>query len=211
MKEEGPSCRGCHRVAGDDSSWWLKTFLSFFMQKTQHRQNSKSQQLMTVRPHQTCCNLSVSIIINRLGSHCSNVLALTGTFTDGTKLAPYLIISIFSYPKNNKKRISCLLTTLMILVWRFSCLIPTLTSFFKLIVQLFSTLLLTIKIMLLYRSLDLMEESLNVLFDKHVHYHKETKFSISPKLKSKVLKKAIFWENSRIHSKNQKKIKNKKK
>jgi hypothetical protein len=65
--------------------------------------------------------------------------------------------------------------------------------------------------MLLYRSLDLMEESLNVLFDKHVHYHKETKFSISPKLKSKVLKKAIFWENSRIHSKSQKKkIKNKK-
>jgi hypothetical protein len=65
---------------------------------------------MTVRPHQTCCNLCVSTIINRLGSHCSNVLALTGTFTDGTKLAPYLIISIFSYPKKIKKEfLACLL------------------------------------------------------------------------------------------------------
>lgn len=114
----------------------------FSWRQTNTGKTQKASNLWQEGPNRVCCILLVYTIITCLGSHYSKVLALTSAFTNGTKLVPYLIISILSYPKI-LKRISCLLTYfyLMIRVWRFSCLISTLTRFFKLIVQLLPTLI----------------------------------------------------------------------
>jgi len=91
----------------------LKTSQSFFHEENPTQAKLKKPVTYDRKaPHQVCCNLLVHTIINRLGSHYSNVPALTGTFIDGTDLAPYFVISIFSYPK--KKIISCLLAYLLL-------------------------------------------------------------------------------------------------
>jgi phage-related protein len=161
---------------------------------------------MTGRPHQASSLLyliqCVNTIINHLGSHCSNVLALTCSFTDGTKLAPCLVTLIISFPtKQIKKRISYLLTTILMILsrlWRISYPFSTFTSFFQLICSAIQYPTTIINILCCSVINLIWWKNVPMYYWHMVYYQTETNFpSVPNKIKSLKIK-AIFWENSRI-------------